>query len=601
MVDYRSMPRDIPTLKAWGAEAYRRGNEEAMKHIAIRIQQIQEYQKDLNRKYEGGESGLEKFAIGAGRGAMDLAQGAKQKALMVGEGMGLVDEGRAQEYSEEVAEEQQRFEEDFPGIGPESFGRFAAWSAPGAILPGGPIGAAVGAGVESAVMPTPDADWGQVATQAAIGTATAGALRNAPAALGAGRDALRNTRRMDIEPEMEDALRYAESQGFGVRPHHISGERGVFTELADSAPFNRSASRVRADRDAAIEQMENLYPNASVQQGAREGLEKVEMDESKLWRDLSTKIGSARFDPNLVRAMIMSEYSLLKRSGKADKGTLNALRELHDIMPTDEGFLNLKNFRSTLGRMRSGQWGERSVSQVPFNRLYGRVTEYLKSISAKGGALDEFDIANAASREKHRMLKQTRLSQPVLRDRYDSERLFENLIKGGDKDRNTALRYLLNEEGVDGAKRVITEQIVEGAKTSPRTVMKKFRKLEEILPTYMDEAEIMQLRGFSKWMEMIAPDLNTSITPREFVTRAVSNIGIPTAAVVNPATLPVLLIQQVGLPALMRRRDAREYLNRMAGLNPNSREARQIGAELNKMLNAIVYGAASEMATEDFE
>ncbi len=57
---------------------------------------------ELEKKALPKTSMGERLLIGAGRGALDLYQGIKQGALQAGEAMGLVDEGRAEDYRQEV-------------------------------------------------------------------------------------------------------------------------------------------------------------------------------------------------------------------------------------------------------------------------------------------------------------------------------------------------------------------------------------------------------------------------------------------------------------------------------------------------------------------
>lgn len=103
------------------------------------------------------------FWVDMGRGFLDVAQGGKQLALLLGEKLNLVDEGATDQYTRDIAGEINAYEQDRGAL---NAGRFAGNLLSMAAIPGGVAGnaatrmgtAALSGGVAGSMMPVTDED-----------------------------------------------------------------------------------------------------------------------------------------------------------------------------------------------------------------------------------------------------------------------------------------------------------------------------------------------------------------------------------------------------------------------------------------------------------
>lgn len=131
---------------------------------------------------ENEMSTLEKGVVGLGRGFMDFGEGVKQAGLAAGEYLGLVDDGAAQRYAEQVRPERELYKKGLGNDAAASVGRFVGETAPllavpvgGAASVGGRVGLAAATGAGTGALQLVDESQGQSRLENTLAGAALGA------------------------------------------------------------------------------------------------------------------------------------------------------------------------------------------------------------------------------------------------------------------------------------------------------------------------------------------------------------------------------------------------------------------------------------------
>ena len=609
-------PEDIPMLDQWGRQAFEEGDMELAKLIAQRVAMIE-------NAYSGGydpdeeEGPVDKFLIGMGRGAMDTIQGAKQKALMLRDmesspgagqfnvlkkGMELLfgdEERTAEEYTRDLSDEIGQFEEDFPGIGPESFGRFAGWAAPAAAAAPSGIGAtaAVGA-LEGFLQPTEEASFAEAGKNAAIGGVTAGALSAVPYAY----RAYQNMMRGPVKEGAEDALRLADKAGAKMRPGQIVDSpitNIMDDQAADTLAGNVSRSRVEDDVRKVEDYISDQYPRSSVGEGYRTGQQNFRQMEKEAWQPVDELLEGVNFNKFHVRNTIINDIISDMRKNNVPQSVIDEMAEWgRTVLKGGEKWSDLKNLRSNIGLdpmpLSGGspeQWSTRSNHQKWFDRLYGEVSEYMKDVADKVDARGAVEDAIDFSKQLNQLERQAGVQRSVRSGQIQRDSVIENIVKGSDKDRNAALSQILSSEGVDGAKNILVESMID----SPNP-LRQFKRMERSLPNYFAPDEIAELRGYAHFMDLVEKDLKKGEkgVTLSLVGQAVAP-AVGAAVGGTPGAITVAAVQQGIVPALMRRQGAKELMQKLGSVKPESKYA---GLIYDRLISSLATGSGTLMVDQ---
>jgi hypothetical protein len=522
----------------------------------------------------------EKFLVGLGRGAMDLGQGIKQKALMAGEAMGLADEGSADSYTRQVNDEVARFEQGMPGIGAESVGRFAGWMAPAALTGGvGGLGTAAAMGAaEGAIMPTEEADWGDVGVNAALGAGSA-IVPGAPRAI---RGALARRTLGRVDPDIEALSR----RGVRASPdvYAPSATNKLAAHIADVPGFNQfRGNRMARDTERVMRELVEENPaSMGMQDAFRLGKEGMERKNSEMWRDVMGKVGDAPV-PNAMLGRDMQslhkELTDLKRFEEADfveklwgRRTGNTVSDLHEL-------------RKKLGEMAN--WGDEGVSSMTRDRLYKIITDQMEGSLERAYGQEGLDLFRGAAqntKDMYRTMNSTRVMKSAMKDKIDSESSFINAALSNDKDRRAAMKAIIGQEGAPVVRNQITNDILQTyLEQGPRAGQRKIRALDGAIGDFFGPDEAATIRGLGKFIEA-APNNNIAkILGSGSVTAA--SLGLPAAA---GAGVPAM-VAFGGLTAAMRRRDVQRQLQKLSTLDAKSKSYDDI---MRRLTNTFSMGAA---------
>ena len=621
MVDYSKMPRDLETLNRWGEEAWKDGDKEGAEQIRTRIRMIEEFEKDsAGVDQDKDTGGVEKFLIGAGRGLMDIGQGAKQKGLMLGEQFGITPKGRAQEYSEEVSEEVKRFESDFPGLGAESAGRFAGWAVPGALAPGlGIAGTAALGAAEGAMMPTENADWGEVAQQAAIGGATGGAIRSLPAVAGAIKNLppMSGKKLQSITPEAREGLEYAADKGLKIRPGNIidSPVNRAGTNIANKGVLNKGSEKTLKEARGQLEELEGRYKPADLQQEYLQGVKDQRKAETAIWNQAEDVMGDTQVNADGIVDQMGEELGRLKQSG-GNPEQIAKLEKMFDNLP--EGILesgqtswrNLKEFRSNFAASNAAKFGEVGMTPAIAKRMYGAISKEMERGAGAHGKPGQalFKKATETTKGRRSLEKQAGVNKAAARGEVDRGHLIEKIALGSDRDRASALNQILTTEGKEGVKNLIARQIAKSGMSGQRIVgpgsaERTTRKLMDQIDEFMSPDEAAEMRGLMNYMKSVKGEAaEVANLPTGQRMMDMGTLAQGSLAVANPTTgVPLLAVTQGVLPALFRRRDASAILKKLSTAEGGSKLHKNLIKELNRIMTELSAGSAAGAAQAPME
>lgn len=567
----------------------------------IRQLLIDEVKKTAPR-YGGGrdESKTEQFLIGAGRGFYDLAQGAKQTALMAGEALGLAEQGAAQRYTDEVNNELAQYNRDFPGIGAESFGRLTGWIAPTAALAPVSLGGAAALG----------------AAEGALGFTNSPSVLNkginagVGGLLGAGGTAVRNALRGPI-PEAgskgREALEYAAENNLPVRPLNLqqdSFQRGG-QNVADAAIVGRaaenqleaSADHVRRLRDeaAAAAQAQAMPPQSfgarmtanqqpapfaqagdvSLRSGAEEGINGLRAAERQRYDRALSRVGDAPVNRTVVFEDIERVISELPPPYRGP--LMKQLEVAKDSLPPNATVKDLMGFRSWFGTTQATKLADEGVEPSAVAAIYKNLSDRMMQSAGGVDEVGEGLLREAidTTRWRHEAMNILGLKTP------NEERLLQNVLSGGREEQIGALKYLMGSRGEDRVMNFILSDVFEagyegGQKIiGPGSMGSKLRKYEEAIQQFAPD-RAAELRGLRRYLQTqsdagsLIANPNTGGRNLATLGSAVgtATLGAGAIASESPALMSMVGIgaasQQAILPYLFRNRKARDVMAVMA-------------------------------------
>lgn len=553
MVDYSKMPKDLGQLYSFHKIAREGGDDEFATAIEKRINMLKDSGYKLNdegqtvsRNPIEDDSALTKFRVGMGRGFMDLGQGAKQKALMAGEALGLVDEGRADEYTQGVVQEQQRFEQDYPGIGAESAGRFAGWATP-ALLTGGAggVGAAAATGaVEGGMAVTPEASWEDTILQAMVGGGLGAVGAGAPRLIGALRGKAGKGAAEQIDPDMAAAVR---ETGIELTPDQYN--QNLMNRVAGKVMPQRSTKMKQAE-----EALEGLHAgwkstDPSLQQKFNAGKQRLMQADSDAFEAMwDAKVSSNQMVPIGDYRVSMQRFGdrLDKSAREFEKAGLGgkdaeSMRSILEQMPTPANgkFLTLRELHQFRQRVYQADGFSPDAKKAAYRAISDEMRDTAKinggdaamemmedRIKKSQGVYNTLESAGIPNKYSPRSAK----SDP----QKTGDKPFVNALFSKDAGRKDALREVISQTdgGLQRVRSELMDHVMEEADNmTPSQIATRLKKITTAAEGVLPDDEVAILRGLRKIMQTIPREADTA----EKIARGGAALAGPVAAgIANP-------------------------------------------------------------------
>jgi hypothetical protein len=538
-MDWSKMPTDLDELYADLSDADIAGDDATAAIIAKRINMVQSATAG-NVRMDEEYNPAEKFLIGAGRGAMDLAQGAKQKALMAGEALGVVPEGRPEEYTNKINEEVERFESDFPGIGAESVGRFAGWAAPAAITGGGAgmLPAMAMGALEGGIMPTETAAPEEAIKNAVLG-ATVGAT--------------------------------GKGIQYGLQSR---GGKQMLSNISEKA-----------------EELYNRYnPVSSLQDETIAGSRYLKDDIGYLWNDLDAAVGHRVVDDTPIYQGILDEIDKLQVAG-GDPATMNKLIQLWDNMPRGKDgqvrWRDIKEFRSNFSGANAAKFGQEGMSEGVIKRIYGDITEVMKRNLKSDAEYNMFQDAVDATTARKMDIKASGVGGRASKDAAPDEDWFINKLNSGNADSTVALTRLMTDEGVEGAKaqilRGVTNDFLEGGGSNVSSTT-RYKKLTNTIDKLFDPDEAAEIRSFIDFLDIAKKEASLQTALRGVMASATIVGGAKAGAA------------RFVLPSILRNAETKAIMRKLATTKKGTRLYQDLTGVLTRI---FTQGAAGAVEAND--
>jgi hypothetical protein len=580
------MPSDLNVLYQDLDQADREGKTEVAHIIAKRINMVKSSQMDTSP--ETGMSGLEKAAVGFQRGMRDLGAGAWQKALMAGEDMGMVPPGQAQKWTDETNEEIRLFEEGMPGIGAESFGRFAGWAAPAAMTGGGLGGVTAIGALEGGIMPTENPEWSEAAQNAAIGAATAGTIKAAPMAYRGARNLADRRRLRNIDPDLRA---FVEQSGAKVSPDQYN-PGAVRNTLADATITGGRRGKMR-DARAALDDLNARYDGGNIQKAFNEGKERISEHESEYWTQTWDILGDIPVSKPALGAEFKTIANDLAKRGRWKE--LERLEELWASRPASNRVDDLHRWRADFGADEQAAWARDGLKPAHLKQMYAKITNEIEtSLREEVGdeGVDLFQSAVDLTKRNRRIEENTGLGKKIRQNRKDSETAFIRAALGKDPDKRQAIKEIIGREGMPSVREQVIRQINDAyGEGDPLKAGKEIDKLMDTINEFFDPDEAAMIRGLNKFMKS---------TPRTVRDRIRSDPATSTAAAaaLGAGVTFNTAATAVGYLALrrgMRRRDVQAMLQKLSKTDQDTRLYQDLLGALN---TAFAEGAAGAAASQ---
>jgi hypothetical protein len=571
--------------------------EQVIAKIKERLAAKQQAPQEVTPEQQRAEIGRQELGnplqaglIGAGRFVDEMAGGIKQKALMAGEGLGLVDEGRADEYTQQLMQERQRWDELTSGAGPEDVGYYGAMMAPGLLAPGAGIAgtAAMGA-LEAGAMPTEQADWGETAQQAGLGGATAGLFRAAPDVYQAAKGARQASKLGKMDP---DAIALAE-RGVMMSPDVYApgmakNAAREITDIPIVSDFLRGKP-MRADAERVMREMvDATSTDKNIQSAFVEGTERMRKADSAAWSTMfnepvlpgteSIRIGELPVDQNSLINRLMQTAETPKEQ--------KALMELGQYVPLNQiENMDLKGLHQFRANFAANQnWGDAGLSKATQKKIYAAMTKEMEDVAGRGGGERALNMLNdkiAQSRDGvYRTLKSSRVMKAAQNDLLDSESTFVRAALGNDKDKLQSMKTILGTEGADSVRNEIANDILSTyLEKGPRAGSGRINKLGDSIETFFGPDDAAMYRGLGKFLDNI-PARNS----RDLTSAAVTGaVGTGLGAATGGAVVPALTIG--ALSTAMRRRDVQAMLRKLSKEPADSKLAQALSSSIGLALS----------------
>jgi hypothetical protein len=468
---------------------------------------------------------IEDAAIGLGRFATEVGQGAKQKFKMA-----FGEEGEAEAYTEQINADTRRYDAGTEGAGMEDVGYYGGMMAPGLATGGLGIPATAGmAAVEAGILPTQEASWADTAKQAATGAAFAGVLRAAPD-LWAAQKAIRN--RISAGKIDQDVLKLAEQYGVKVpRSVHSPNKSGKVSEELGNLPVigRLGAKKMREDSEKVLREIgENNQTGQTAQEAFVQGKKGLEEADRMSWSDAHSKIGDSPIDREAMNNAVEDVLESLD-SDIIGKDEAKAIQKLwSDVRETPwkdvsvqrfkqdadnvRGFAgdtlqDLHQFRAKFGSAQQAAWAEKGWSTAAPKRVYKLLTEEMQDAASRAygnRGVRILDDAIAGTKKMHRTVDNTGVMNKARNDLVDRDSSFINAALGGDKDKMTAMKAIIGESGAptiraEIAERVLNTHTAKGSKAAAALI----KKLGPSIKQFFGPDDVAALKGLSKFMDNI--------------------------------------------------------------------------------------------------
>lgn len=326
-----------------------------------------------------GMGGIEKFLIGVGKEVTDLGRGAKQKYLMA------TDPEKAKAYTDEINQDERRWQENFPEIGAQTLGRAVGAVLPGALTPAAGLArTAALAGLESAMMPTKEPSWTETGLQGVVGAATGGVLSMIPPVI-RGKATTPSTR------EASEGLQYAAEHELPLRPQDISS-RPTDTILGNLSRgtvvpglSGRDERVVKAMEEETWRVVDDFASrgNPNIQKALQERVDKLTQYEGQLYDAAYQRVGAAPVDAALVIKRVTSELEALQKQGGIKPGTIK--RAMDTVMRSPPESDTVQGWRQWRTNMRETEkvFARKGYSMKPLEAVYDVVTDEIYKAAAK--------------------------------------------------------------------------------------------------------------------------------------------------------------------------------------------------------------------------
>ena len=603
-------PRNHPERKQWESEVAK---------LDQVLKEVDAYNPD--RDIGAGE----KFLIGAGRGIMDTVQGIKQKGLRLGEKLGLAEEGASDRYTDRVNREIARYEQDFPGLGMESLGRFTGWVAPTAPLAPAtvPRMAALGA-AEAGAMFGDANSWEQDMMHALVGGTTGGLLGGAQRMFTTPRPSTYNN---------QIGAEYAAKEGIKLRPHHLAdgGEFRTGQNIADSAFMSRSSENTLNQVKDHMEGLAgaNRYEGHEMLDALETGWQALKKDEARMYDFALNTIGDAPVDARNALLRMMDVID--KASGTKKRRLMTVLDDAIEdfgwksvrtpngkraIIPTQQTSLrDLMKFRSYFGSDLEAEFAKDGLKGADVRAIYRVLSDELYGAASRadrnGPASQMLSHAIRKTRKRHEMNRRVGYKAKTM------EENIQELISGDNLTQKVALRELLDMNLTDARKATkgyILKDMLDAGNNGQEIfgagqAAARGRKALEAARTILGKEDYEELLGLTRMLDMMKTETRVPAnlpTGQQAITYApLMGVGMMGAAAGGTAmSLKAILAVEGGrqfIRGLMRRRDVSAMMRRMAreAERGNIRGQIAIANDFNRLVQMALRQSGKVAVTPD--
>lgn len=547
--------------------------EEMLAHPELAYETKVKLGREMSVGSERDEGFANNLLVGMGRGFMDTGQGVKQAYLQA------TNPEAAAEYTATVNDELKRYRDDFAGtFGGENVGRLIGWAAPSVALgAGGLARTALAGAVEGAAQfdeTNSNAGW---ATNAVLG----GGLGAAGA--GVGRLLSVPTPRT---PEKENAVRFAAEEGVKLRPGDIadSASSRFLTNAADAALIGRSAENTLEEGRRVLGRRAGRYDEGDLGAAYDRGIENAKARETNAYNAAKQQLGEVQINIFDVQRTL---NDVVRKAPYRERESLRKVVEDTLLDMTDgrtdlnSQFINLDDLlraRSNFGSSFQGHWTREGYRADTIDGLYSSLSNIMRRAAADKDVLGASMLNDAIEQTARRHDAQRTLRMWDGKD----EDAIARVLYGDKTQKQDALRYIMSERGAETVRDFIYQDVMsrsaeEGGQRifGAGSAAQRLTGYINAMNRFGDPDQIAELRGMRDYFNAIKANTATVANPptgQRLLGPILSGIGItadPTGAIGATAMLSQA-IQQIGLPALMRRRDMTALARKLSTLPDDS-------------------------------
>lgn len=572
-----------------------------------------------------GMGTLERLAVGAGRGALDVGQGIKQLGLEGAAALGLIDPQKWREYTAQKTEEAALYDR---GLGAEGgaatvgriAGNVAALPIPAvgagglaARLGGAALTGAASAGVQ--FVPEGGDRLQNAAYGAAAGGIAQGVLGEPLRALAGRSAALASAGDDGLAPGARDALAYARANNLPLAYDDLS--RNSFIRAAgtaaDDVPIVGTGGTRATQAKAAEAEARRVVESFATGSGKRTGdalresaeaqLSRAKGIKNKLYREAFDALNTAgEFDAPQAR-----QYALAAIKAEQAKGTLADGKLIAELQKYAEApqfnFEGWHTARADLGgTIRAGMTGDSAV-------LGDRATSVLKGLKAR---IDD-DLSKAASgvggnasklwrqADNFYRTQMPKYKRGVVADLLRSKNpdsIAERILGGSDREGIAREVYRsLDKAGRGEVRAALLQKALDNSLSpdrpfSPAAFASELEKMGSRTGVFFSPAEKKTLDGLQNYMSMTkraGQYLENPPTGRRLIPLAIGAAGVA-----EPSSLAAITGGAQSVRLLFRTAKGRDLLLRLGSTSPQSREAERIAQQINSYLTRAPAASAGQ-------